>query len=191
MLPRDARERGLTLPETVVVGATLVALLALISMAITAVRDQLKRQQAWALLRQLDAACDAYRRVNGAWPVPDTRTATRPGVRGRAAFEPAPDDAQGPIELMAATQPSRELLDRIDLFLKVPDPRPQAYGTFRDPWGTRLHCLTASSPSPLDRQAVTAQGGKPIFVSASQDRAFVGPDGSAAADNLRTDELPP
>ena len=58
----------------------------------------------------------------------------------------------------------------------------------RDAWGRPLRCLTARSRTAIDRQAVTAHGGRPIFIS-------TGPEDSAEANNnaamsLRSDELP-
>jgi len=64
------------------------------------------------------------------------------------------------------------------------------WGTLQDAWGRPLRCLTTQSASPVARQAVAANGGKPIFISAGVDGEFGGTFTDTAADNLRSDELP-
>ena len=99
------------------------------------------------------------------------------------------------LELTATVLAARELLDGIEPILRVPpvpDPEPtagpEAWGTVRDGWGRPLRCLTADAPTPADREAVIAQGGKPIFISAGPDRRFGLNDVRFTADNLRSDE---
>lgn len=58
-----------------------------------------------------------------------------------------------------------------------------------DAWGRPMRCLTARCPSPVACEAVAANGGKPIFISAGPDGQFGMADGVTDADNLRSDEL--
>ncbi len=109
---------------------------------------------------------------------------------GRAPWQRADGSAERVITALAAVPASRAVLERIPEVLRVPrqgedrDADADAWGTVQDAWGHRLRCLTAASPSEVDRQAVAGNGGRPIFVSAGPDGQFGIHDPAAAADNI-------
>ncbi len=183
--PRRARAR-LSLIETLSLGGVLAVVLGLITVGVSSVRNELKERQVWEVLRLLDSALALYHDVTGAWPASADHPVAEPSPAG-----PDADDARPILERLAAVPASRALLDTLPGHLRVPPDDGPGFGGVRDPWGTRLHCLTAQSPRLVDRQAVAAHGGRPIFVSAGLDGEFAGRESSAAADNLRSDELPP
>ena len=100
----------------------------------------------------------------------------------------------GVIAVLAAEPASRAILDKTRPVLRVIPVADIAdgvselpWGTVQDAWGRPLRCLTAASKSPLDREAVAVNGGRPIFISAGPDGRFGTRDIAAAADNLRSD----
>ncbi len=201
----------MTAPEVLIVGAVLAIVLLLAALAVANIRDELKRFQATELLVTLDRALAAYREQAGAWPdLPSAATAAavRPLPTGDA---PAHGDASsaGPMErdaviydgsadaiiaALAAKPASHQILDEITPPLRMQrDASGQeipGWGTVQDPWGHRLRCLTASSPSAVERQAVAANGDRPIFISAGPNGRFHTAAGTEVADDLRSDELP-
>jgi hypothetical protein len=53
-----------------------------------------------------------------------------------------------------------------------------------DPWGQPLGCLTMADPAEEARNAVKANGGCPIFISAGPDQTFGPWDAPAGTDNI-------
>ena len=94
------------------------------------------------------------------------------------------------IAALASVPASRNVLEQLPEVLRPPpDERGsvrlrQVGLTIQDAWGRRLRCLTDTSPFEVDRQAVAANGGKPVFISAGPDRRFGVRDPASAADNL-------
>ncbi|MBI4580862.1 MAG: hypothetical protein HY718_14230 [Planctomycetes bacterium] len=209
--------RAVTLSETLVAGALVGLLVVVVAIGMDAMRTELKRRQAIALLAALDEALTAYHQATAQWP-PDHALPPTPGRPG-PAIDPD-DDGSGDriIVVLAAVAESRAVLQRVPNILRLPgegggssteagrDARPPNlrvpgegggsatrpgganWGTVVDPWGRRLRCLTATSPSATHRKAVAANRNRPIFISAGPDGRFGFTDVSAASDNLRSDE---
>ena len=179
----------MTLIETLVAAAVLGAMLAVIALGIATIRKDLKHTQVEQLLATLDEAMSAYHKATGEWPAnPIAKDAERISTEQES-------DADRVIAVLAAQPTSQAILDRTKSVFRikpVPDISAQAsqspWGTVQDAWGQRLRCLTADSTSPIDREAVAANGGRPIFVSAGPDEQFGSQDIAAAADNLRSDQ---
>jgi type II secretory pathway pseudopilin PulG len=200
----------MTLPETLIAAGVIALALAIAALGIASIRTDLKQRRTRDLLVTLDAALEAYHQAAGDWPEVQAGReshASELGVtdaqrRARHAESGSTDAAEPVIAALANVPTSRERLEHIPAELRVspeelatkglnqPAAAQPAWGTVQDAWGRRLHCLTADSAAPVDRQAVAANGGKPIFVSAGDNGEFSSKDGSEAADNLRSDELP-
>lgn len=173
---RRFRLAGLTLIELLVAAFALVLLLLAAGGATRYVRDELKRTQTAETLRRLDEAVGAYCRATGAWPEAGKRE--RGGVRG-SGFG-VQEQHRAAAQVLAALRrvpASWALVERIAA--DVPGSVSEA--GICDAWGTPLRCLTADSVSDVDRQAVAANGGRPVFISD-------GPDGDGA-DELRSDGI--
>jgi len=189
----------MTLSETLIVAAVLALVLVIVALAMATIRNDLKQRQTWELLAMLDEALRAY------YQAAAQQLGNKP--------DPAADRV---IAALAAVPASRQVLERIPHRLRVranvekqwagnakarTGRWPAAAGrshtwdrpdvTVQDAWGHPLQCLTAASPSPVHRQAVAANGGRPIFISAGVDGRFGSElDVAAGDDNLRSDELP-
>jgi len=182
-------QRAMTLIEALVAAAVVGVVLAMVALGVATVRSDLKHGQVVQLLATLDEALSAYHQATGEWPVD-------PGVEDKEqASAEQEGSADRVVAALAAEPASRAILDRTRPVLRVssvPDISTAAgespWGTVQDAWGRRLRCLTADSASPIDREAVAANGGRPIFVSAGPDEQFGTRDIAAAADNLRSDK---
>lgn len=204
---------AMTLPEVLIAGTVLAIVLLLTALAVSSIRNELKRSQATELLATLDRSLAAWHGQTGTWPKlpsPATAAAVRakpadgppvpresPGVAsgdGNGDADVSDGSADGIVAILAAMPASRQILDQITSPLRIQrDARGNevpGWGTVQDPWGHRLRCLTASSPSAVERQAVAANGGRPIFISAGPNGRFHTATGTEAADDLRSDELP-
>jgi type II secretory pathway pseudopilin PulG len=174
-MPSGHGRSALTLVETLIVGALLAVVLLACALLVKSVRTELKYRQSVELLSRLNEALEAYRAAVGAWPdvsdSPDDRTA-----------------AARVLEQLAAVDASRIHLQRIDPILRIPGTQPHDIGGVRDGWGHPLRCLTTASTAPADRQAVVANGGRPIFISAGDLSGFDG-DAAEEAETIRSDEL--
>ena len=178
----------MTLVETLIAAAVIGVVLAVVTLGMATVRSDLKHNQVGQLLAILDDALSAYHQATGKWP-------TEPGAEneGRASAE-HDGSADRVIAVLAAEPASRAILDKTRPVLRVIPVADIAdgaselpWGTVQDAWGRPLRCLTAASKSPLDREAVAVNGGRPIFISAGPDGRFGTRDIAAAADNLRSD----
>jgi hypothetical protein len=87
------------------------------------------------------------------------------------------------IGVMHRVQASSAILERVPQVLRDRTDQPSAW-TVVDGWGRRLRCMTSGSGRLLERQAVAANGGKPIFVCSGGDGRFGAGNAAAAADNL-------
>ncbi|HOA72743.1 MAG TPA: hypothetical protein PL151_11195 [Phycisphaerae bacterium] len=194
------RRRGITLSETLVTAAALAVVLAALGLGTEGIRNDLKRQQAVAMMEILDQALVAYHAQTGAWPV-DADSGARPAAAAdEDADSPSPERYEADpaavdrmLALMAGVPAARARLETLPAVLRVAPAESArsagAWGSIRDPWGRPLHCLTASSPLAVHRKAVAANQGRPIFISAGPDGRFGFQDVSAASDNIRSDEI--
>ncbi|HOW72134.1 MAG TPA: hypothetical protein PKY77_16165 [Phycisphaerae bacterium] len=180
--------KALTLPETLIAGSILSAVLLAVALGVANVRSGLKERQVKEVLAFLNQAVGAYHKATGTWP-----SDTRPPPR-----TPTSDHDQGSadrvIALLAGVPAARIQIDRIRPVFRVPLEQPPlptttapAWGTIQDAWGRRLRCLTTASPAPSDQEAVAANAGRPVFVSAGPDGDFGTLDIAATADNIRSD----
>ncbi|MEP0843081.1 MAG: hypothetical protein HRF43_10265 [Phycisphaerae bacterium] len=189
----------MTLVETLIAAILLGLVLLVLAEGTDFVRDQLRTRRTWDRLARLNRAMAAYKAVTGQWPAgaagphsrPMDETRPRPDETTRGSSPDHPraratgkdDDFQVARrivgELLAVADSRRVLEAGTDAAI---DDEPLR--AIQDGWGRPMRCLTARSPSPVDRQAVAANGGRPIIISD-------GPDGSAIPDPLRSDELPP
>jgi len=181
-------QRAMTLIETMIAAAVIGAVLAVVILGVATVRSDLKRGQVEQLLATLDQALSAYHQATSDWPMD----------LGSEEDERAPTERDGSadrvIDVLAAEPTSRAILDIIRPILWVQPitdinkgDTALPWGTVQDAWGQPLRCLTADSKSPLDREAVAVNDGRPIFISAGADGQFGNRDIAAAADNLRSD----
>lgn len=177
--------RAITLIETLLAAAVIGVVLAVVTLGVATVRSDLKRSQVVQLLATLDQAMSAYHQTTGQWPA---APAAKQGGRTSAEDDGSADRI---LTVLAAEPTSRAVLDTIEPMLQV-KPIGETEGTtpfgmVQDAWARPLRCLTADSASPLDREAVAVNAGRPIFVSAGPDGQFGASDLAAAADNLRSD----
>lgn len=188
------RRRGITFTETLITAALLGLVLVVVALGIHTVQGDLKRQQVWDLLATLDNSLTAYHEATGTWPFASARRPDDPDANRLPINDDPAEISRRVIAALADVPASREILDTIPEILRVPPEREEAvagqWGTVRDAWGRPLHCLTARSRAPLDWQAVAANRGKPIFISAGLDGRFDSRDSVAEADNLRSDQMP-
>lgn len=183
------------------------------------VRDQLRTSRTWELLARLDEALTAYHQAAGAWPPgvgAEAAGSTGGGSRAsrdNADARPAGDlpartlepratrDAAAVVQALLLVPAARTVMDAIPEPLRAgavlqsaaggqPAASRPAWSEMVDAWGAPLRCLTARGDSAADRQAVAANGGKPVFVSAGPDGEFGTENSPAVSDNLRSDELP-
>jgi prepilin-type N-terminal cleavage/methylation domain-containing protein len=202
MRKRQVRLRGMTLVEMVITAFVLGLLLLIAAEGTEYVRNQLKTARTWETLARLDEAMSAYYGATGQWP---EAMAQRPdGSRGREVQRETPGrenkgkegkagkwrgaqtdegikrQAEGEqaarrvLQALRAAAGSREFVERI----LAEAAEASADAVICDAWGSPFRCLTAQSESAVDRQAVAAHGGRPIFISSS-------PEG-----DLRSDERP-
>ena len=181
--------RALTLTETAIAGILIGLMLVMVTLGVDTVRQDLKRRRTERVLAQLDRTLAAYHHATGRWPADPSGPATHD--------TPTEDDGSGDriIAALAADPESRKVLERIPPAFRVAAPADGAtasptsrpWGTIQDAWGHHLRCLTADSPLPVDRDAVAANGGEPVFLSAGPDERFGPQDLPNAADNIRSD----
>ena len=173
--------RGVTLSETLIVAVGLGLVLTVMALGVATVRVELETRQAWALLTTLDEALSAYHASTGGWP--SGVEVTGDGAGGRVGVGDGSESAGWVIRALDSVAASRAVLARIGPALRVS--RPGRVGwTMRDAWGRDLRCLTRASPSLADRQAVAANAGKPIFISAGVDRTFGTQEVAGGGDDL-------
>ena len=139
----------------------------------------------------MDKALSAYHHATGRWPG-DAEGAT-------SVDTPPENDGSGDrvIAILRAVPDSQKVLDQIPPIFRVaatsdplaagPASQP-ASSTVQDAWGHRFRCITADSPNPAEHDAVAANDGKPVFISAGPDGRFGPQDQPNAADNIRSDE---
>lgn len=180
-------QRGMTLTETFIVGFVVAGLVSVLGLVAAHIREELKNRRAAELMAILNEALVSYHKSTGAWP------ADQSPRKGQTASN-IEDDGSGDriINILAELPESRTVLERIPPPMRIApstdaDQGASAWGTVEDPWGRRLRCLTATNESVLDREAVAANGGCPIFISAGGDGDFGLNDLAASADNLRSD----
>ncbi len=187
--------RGVTLSETLVTAAVVGVLLVLVGLGVDGIRNELKRKQTVALLDTLDRAIVAYHQSAGNWPAEASESVSL--QREPADADDPDENASGDriVAILAEVPAAHTILQTIPEVLRVPADQSEqpttrpALGLIRDPWGHRLCCLTAFSPSPSQRKAVAANGNRPVFISAGPDGRLGFLNVSAASDNLRSDEL--
>jgi type II secretory pathway pseudopilin PulG len=216
MLPHftPRHQNAMTLPETLIAATVVGLALIAVALGLSTMRTDLRRSRTVELLVMLDQALAMYQHETGQWPVIQTpsggRESTRADLQNATDQRPDSDGVENlpsereesgnsVIALLAEASASREALQRVPEVMRSPvaaDSRltpstlPSALSwTVHDAWGRPLRCLTAASPTPLDREAVAANRGRPIFISAGEDGDFGLRDRSAAADNIRSDEL--
>jgi len=171
--------RAMTLSETLIATALIGLVLTMVALGITAVRTDMRTRQTWDLLRTLAAALDAYHEQTGAWPLDD-----RDDYLKQSKTVDGPDgSAEYILKTLHGVAASEAILARVPEVLRDRGGVGPAW-TVVDGWGRQLRCLTAASGRTLERQAVAANGGKPIFVSAGGDGRFGTENVAAAADNL-------
>ncbi len=188
---------GATLSETLLAGAAIGLLLLVAALGVEQVRTELRIRQTRQLLVLLRSALLAWQQSTGTWPEPAEPPPQPPP--GGPGMPPEEQAAGRMAALLWAHEASRGWMEAIPPLLRSPaDPRDRQDSrssdpgfVLRDSWGTPLWCLTVGSAAQVHREAVAANRGCPIFISAGQDRDFGVVDRSAAADNLRSDELPP
>lgn len=158
----------MTLPEFLIAGLLLALLIVLAAEWMRSVRRAARRELAIDILASLSAALDQYHATAGAWP---EDTATRSSDSALRALQHVPAAAR----LMAPWQTRRA----DGAAASAPDA-----ACLVDPWGTPLRYL-----GPRHGGArVTANTGKPIFVSAGPDRDFGDAHAVALGDNLASDD---
>ncbi len=177
--------RTLSFAETAIAGILISLVLMVVSLAIGTMRDDVKQRRTEQLLARLDQALVAYHRATGRWPAdPDGRT-------DRSTT--AENDGSGDriIATLAGEPESRKVLDQVPPVFRAERSADaaanSAWGGLHDAWGRPLRCLTADGSTPADLDAVIANGGKPIFISAGPDERFGPPGLPPAADNIRSD----
>ncbi len=171
------RRRAMTFSETLIVAMLVGAALLLVALGIATVRTDLRTHQTWELLARLDDALNAYYGSTGSWPVDPRATAERSSASG------ASESTVIVLAALQRTPKSDQVLERVPEVLRRESYEPDVWIVV-DGWGRPLRCMTANSPRTLERQAVAANGGKPIFVSAGGDGRFGLDDVADAADNL-------
>ncbi len=177
--------RTLSLAETAIAGILISLALMVVSLAIGTMRDDLKQRRTEQLLVRLDQALVAYHRATGRWPAD-------PGPRADGSTTPENDGSGDRIIAVLADEPeSRKVLDQIPPIFRArrsaDTAAGSAWGGVHDAWGRPLRCLTANGSTPAELDAVIANGGRPIFISAGPDERFGPPDLPPAADNIRSD----
>lgn len=181
-------QRAMTLVEILLVAVAIGVVLAMVALGVATVRNDLKHGQVEQLLATLDEALSAYHQATGHWPVD-------PGAEDTERALVEHDGSADRVVAVLASEPaSRAILDKTRPVLRVTpvadisdEANELPWGTVQDAWGRRLRCLTAASKSPLDREAVAINDGRPIFICAGPDAQFGNRDISTAADNLRSD----
>ncbi len=181
--------RALTLIETAIAAILIGLLLIVATQGMDAVRDDLKRRRTENVLVLLDKALTAYHQTTGRWPVdPDNETQSddlsehdRSGDRVIAALATVPEARKALEQIPPAYRAAAPNTDA------PASPAGQPWGTVHDAWGQRLRCITADSLLPSERDALAANAGKPIFISAGPDKRFGLQNRPNAADNIRSD----
>ncbi|HSW44257.1 MAG TPA: hypothetical protein VLM89_01665 [Phycisphaerae bacterium] len=179
--------RALTITETLLCASIIGLLLGVAGLGVDTVRQDLKRRQTENLLAILDRALTAYQQAAGKWPANSSADERRSSL--------SEDDGSGSriVGALAAVPESLKVLDHVPSIFRMEPAQgvsqavTQPWAGIRDAWGRPLCCLTADCTSPSDAEALAANGGKPIFISAGPDGLFGRQDPSAAADNLRSD----
>lgn len=184
------RRQAMTVTETLIVGGLMGLGLLAVAVGIDSVRDALKGQQTRALLSQLDKALAVYHEATGRWPVGKPA----PPATQSAGEAPESADGLGPLlSVLAGTPGSRAVLEtlpprfRDDASVKGAPAARTDGPALRDSWGRPLRCLTAGDPSAEAREAVAANQGRPIIISAGPDGRFGRRDIVEATDNIRSD----
>jgi len=170
---------GMTLSETLVAGALVGVALTVAALGITAVRRELKTEQTERVLATLDRAVEAYYSVTAEWP-----TDARDEAERLASVQEGPDgSAYAVLAQLFRIPASSSVLNDIPAVLRRMNEDGVGW-TICDGWGRRLRCMTSRSSVLLDRQAVAANSGKPLFFSAGSDGLFGIHHIAATADNL-------
>lgn len=206
-LPAKCNRTALTLPETLIAGAVIGILLVAVSLGLSTMRTDLKRVRTIELLAILNEALSAYHSETQAWPSIDESAGTPKAGKDRTADSAAgsssarDDSGDSVIAILQQVPASRQVLERLPPLVRLPAGSDSTWSpttvpagagwTIRDAWGLPLRCLTAGSRAPVDREAVAAGGGRPIFVSAGEDGDMGQTDRAAAADNLRSNDRQP
>lgn len=193
---------GMTLVETLIAAFVLGLVLLVVAEGTDVVRNQLRARRTWERLAVLNAAMEAYQRATQQWPgggLHRQEAATRPARAGLSGLPTGGSQDRRPgarsVEFDAARRVLADLLDveaskRVLGAASAGAAEDGADSAIQDGWGRRMRCLTAESDSLVDRQAVAASGGRPVFISD-------GPDGprSDSSDRVvgylqRSDEVP-
>ncbi len=201
--PRSSyrRRSAMTLTETLLAAAGIGLLMLIVAVGIDQVRSDLKRRQVERVLLLLDRALDAYHQDTGAWPVASPVEAAEDSPS--AEHPPTVLAAVDVLAALRSVEASRAIVDEIPAMLRRPlapppaasvippasQPADDAFAMLVDAWSRPLHCLTQHSRSTIQREAVAANGGRPIYISAGSDGLFESDDGSASGDNIRGDEV--
>jgi hypothetical protein len=130
----------------------------------------------------------------------------RPSIEGSAASQPQSPDVdfawddgttEQVLALLHSVPASAEILSEISAVLRMteeasdePGAAPAHWVSVRDAWGRPLRTLTTGSARSVEREAVVANNGCPVFISAGPDGRFGRTEHAMGADNLRSDELP-
>lgn len=189
----------MTLTETLLAASALAMLMLIVAVGVDQVRTDLKRRQVEQTLVLLDRALHAYQHETGDWPEPgDPENGSAPAA---GCLSPTERSAIDVLAALRSVDTSRAVVDEVPACLRRPNADPTSspnddtdataheFAMLVDAWGHPLHCLTRHSPANVQRMAVAANGGCPIFISAGSDALFDSEDGSAAGDNIRSSEV--
>lgn len=174
------RRQGMGSSETLIAAAAIGIVVVIAALTTSTIQDELKTRQTRDMLWALEQALDTYHRSTGHWPAPP-----RPAD---ARLDPGRNLTAELIATLKAVPESREKLESIPAILR--STQDEQSDTVRDAWGHPLRCLTADSPSEIDRRVVAANGGRPVFISAGPDGDFGELSLPATADNIRLQPAP-
>ena len=160
---------AITLVETLVVGIVLAVGLWLLSGLYDRYLDQARSRQGAAVIRSLDLALGAYYQTCAAWPPGEYDGSAGTALAALAGVPASAEHLEAlPVRLLYAADDGRIAC--------------------RDPWGRRLHYLTALIADTDGKRRVEHNGGRPIFESAGPDGRFGQSTNPATADDIRSDE---
>jgi type II secretory pathway pseudopilin PulG len=196
----DMFRRGFTLSETLIAAGGLGLVTLVVALLVNTVRSELKMREVRTQLAVLDEALGAYHQAAEFWP---TATPEEPDDSLPLASE-ADRAARVVVTALMLEPASQSVMERLPagrvlsademgayLAEAATWPVEESVGQWVavDAWGRPMRCLTAQSSSEVAREAVSANRGKPVFISAGPDGRFGMAAGVADADNLRSDEL--
>lgn len=188
----------MTISETLIAAVAGGLLLLAVALGLSWIRAELKQRRTHELLLALDEALRAYHASAGAWPDRPRSSTSAPAQGTPTALNAAQQCAAQLLAQLRTHDASRAVLDRVPGVLWLPADceshegmdAEQGHAILRDAWGTPLGCLTRTSAREMDRLAVAANGGCPVWLSAGPDGRFGREDPAAAADNIQLQPTP-